>query len=88
MVFLCITVAVVISAAYDWYRFSHVKHGVVIGTEVIARKGDSESYQPAFTKPLEEGTEFLWLDQRGGWTQLRLEGTQDGWVPSKDVVVY
>lgn len=85
---LCVTVAAMISAAYDWYRFSHLKHGVVISDEVVARKGDSESYQPAFTKPLDEGTEFLLLDQRGGWTQLRVDGTQDGWVPSKNVVVY
>jgi uncharacterized protein YgiM (DUF1202 family) len=85
---LCVTIAVVISAAYDWYRFSHVKHGVVIADEVVARKGDSETYQPAFTKPLAEGTEFQVLDQRSGWTHLRLMGTQDGWVPSKDVTVY
>lgn len=85
---LCITIAAVISAAYDWYRFSHIKHGVVIADEVVARKGDSETYQPAFTQPLAEGTEFQVLDQRNGWTQLRLEGTQDGWVPSKEVMVY
>ncbi|MEO8495552.1 MAG: hypothetical protein ABI614_10820, partial [Planctomycetota bacterium] len=85
---LCLTVAAVISAAYDWYRFSHIRHGVVIADEVIARKGDSESYQPAFTKPLDEGTEFQVLDQRNGWTHVRLAATQDGWVPSKVVTVY
>lgn len=85
---LAATMAFVISAGYDWYRFSHVKHGVVIVEEVVARKGDSESYQPAFTKPLDEGTEFQVLDQRNGWTHLRLGGEQDGWVPSKAVTVY
>jgi len=85
---LCVTIAAVISAAYDWYRFSHLKHGVVIVDEVVARKGDSESYQPAFTQPLGEGTEFQVLDQRSGWTHVRLEGSQDGWVPSRDVTVY
>ncbi|MBI2477311.1 MAG: hypothetical protein HYV60_01265 [Planctomycetia bacterium] len=88
MLALCLTIAVVISAGYDWYRFSHLKHGVVIVDEVVARKGDSESYQPAFTKPLDEGTEFQVLDQRNGWTHLRLAGSQEGWVPSKDVTVY
>ena len=87
-VVLCATIAFVISAGYDWYRFSHLKHGVVVADEVVARKGDSESYQPAFTKPLDEGTEFQVLDQRNGWTHMRLEGSQDGWVPSKDVTVY
>lgn len=85
---LCVTIAAVLSAAYDWYRFSHVKHGVVIGAEVVARKGDSDSYQPAFTKPLDEGTEFQVLDQRGGWTHVRLAAAQDGWVPSNEVTVY
>lgn len=85
---LYVTIAAVISAAYDWYRFSHVKHGVVVADEVVARKGDSESYQPAFTKPLDEGTEFQVLAQRGDWTHVRLAAAQDGWVPSKDVTVY
>lgn len=85
---LGVTMAVVISAGYDWYRFSHLKHGVVIIDEVVARKGDSESYQPAFTKPLDEGTECQVLDQRHGWTHVRLAGGQDGWVPSKDITVY
>lgn len=85
---LCVTMAAVISAAYDWYRFSHLKHGVVIADEVVALKGNSESYQPAFTKPLDEGTEFQVLDQRSGWTHIRLAGSQDGWVPSQEVTVY
>lgn len=88
MLTLCLTIALVISAGYDWYRFSHLKHGVVIVDEVTARKGDSESYQPAFTKPLDEGTEFQVLAQRGGWIHLRLDGAQEGWVPSEDVTVY
>ena len=88
MLALCVTLAAVISAGYDWYRFSHLKYGVVIAEEVVARKGDSETYQPAFTKPLDEGTEFQVLEQRSGWIQLRLDGAQVGWVPSKDVVVY
>lgn len=85
---LCITIAMVVAAAYDWYRFSHTTYGVVISDEVIARKGDSETYQAAFTQPLSEGTEFRVLDQRGGWIHIRLAGSQDGWLPSKNVVTY
>jgi hypothetical protein len=85
---LCITIAVVISAAYDWHRFSHTKHGVVITKEAIARKGYSETYVAAFTQPLAEGTEFQVLGQRNGWTQIRLEPARDAWLPNKDVVVY
>ncbi len=85
---LCITLAFVVSAAYDWYRFSHLEHGVVIADEVLARKGDSETYQAAFTQPLGEGTEFRVLDQRNGWVHIRLDGSQEGWVPAEEVVVY
>ncbi|MCA9119292.1 MAG: hypothetical protein H6822_06365 [Planctomycetaceae bacterium] len=85
---LCLTVAFAISAVYDWYRYSHLKHGVMINDEVVARKGDSETYQPAFTKSLDEGTEFVVMEQRGGWLHLRLAGGQEGWVASTDVTVY
>ncbi|MFP8870817.1 MAG: hypothetical protein VCB43_04940, partial [Myxococcota bacterium] len=44
---LFLTLALVSSAAYDWYRFHYQQHGVVISDETIARKGDSDRYEPA-----------------------------------------
>ncbi len=88
VVMLAITLAVMSSAGYDWYRFAYLRHGVVVEDAVVARKGDSESYQPAFTQPLAQGTEFLVVEQRSGWTLIRLGPNQEGWLPNPRIVVY
>jgi len=83
-----LTVVLGLSAAYDWYRFDLVSRGVVIKDGVIARKGDAESYAPALTKPLPEGSEFRLLEKRGDWILIELPGAQQGWVRTGDAVVY
>lgn len=83
-----ITAVLAISATYDWYRFDHLVHGVVVADEVVARKGNGESYEPAFADPLPEGTEFVVGERRGGWLRIRLDGQQEGWVESESVVLY
>ena len=85
---LLITLALVVSVGYDWYRFTHIKHGVTVADQVVARKGDGESYQPAFTDPLNEATEFVVIDHRSGWVLARFSGAQEGWLPEKDIVSY
>ena len=85
---LAITVLLAGSAIYDWYRFAYQKHGVVTSPSVIARKGNAETYEPAFTSPLTEGTEFTVADQRGDWLLMRLSAGQEGWVRRSDVVTY
>jgi hypothetical protein len=85
---LAITLAVGFSALYDWYRFELVTHGVITSKSVVARKGNAESYEAAFTQPLVEGTEVLVLDRRGDWVQIQLAPGQEGWVPSADVVLF
>jgi tetratricopeptide (TPR) repeat protein len=84
---LAVTLIFVFSALYDWHRFEHTEHGVVIGDEVVARKGDGESYQPAFTSPLSEGNEFRVLERRRDWIHIRLPAG-DGWVRNDAVVTY
>lgn len=76
------------SAIYDWYRFERVRHGVVTNREVTARKGNAESYEPALTSPLHEGTEFIVIEPRGNWLLVRLAGGQEGWLKSSEVVTY
>ena len=78
------------AAGYDWYRFDYQKHGVVVAPEVVARMGNAASYQPKFTQPLTEGTEFKVLERRGDWLFIRLpgEGNRDGWIEDKAAVVY
>jgi hypothetical protein len=83
-----VTAVLAVSAAYDWYRFDCLVHGVVVADEVVARKGNGNSYEPAFANPLPEGTEFILRESRGDWLRIRLEGKQEGWLESEDVVVY
>ncbi len=88
LVFLLMTGVAAISAGYDWFRFERIQHGVVVEPEVVARKGNGTSYQPAFTEPLGEGAEFMVVERRGRWLLVRLAGNQEGWVPDTSVVTY
>jgi hypothetical protein len=55
--------------------------GVITSSEIIARKGDGESYQPAFTAPLHAGTEFTLLETRPGWYEVELTDGRRCWIP-------
>jgi tetratricopeptide (TPR) repeat protein len=87
-ILLAATLTLAVSAAYDWYRFDHVRHGVITAAEVTARKGNGTTFEPAFTTSLAEATEFIVLEQRGQWLDIRLEGGQTGWIPAADAAVY
>ncbi len=76
------------SAGYDWYRFEKTVHGVIVQTEVIARKGNGTTYEPAFTEPLSEGAEFRLVERRGAWSLIRLPGGEEGWVEDEAIVLY
>jgi uncharacterized protein YgiM (DUF1202 family) len=76
------------SALYDAWRFDYVTHGVTVETEVVARKGNAESYEAALTENLPEGTEFKLLDRRANWLLIRLPGGQEGWIAEKAAIVY
>lgn len=58
--------------------------GVIFAREVIARKGDSDSYQPSFKEPLHAGTEFLLLEKRLGWYHIELTDGRRSWVQAKE----
>jgi hypothetical protein len=76
------------SAAYDWYRYDVVEHGVTVQAETVARKGNSNSYEPALSAPLAEGTEFVVLQRRGDWLLVQLAAGQEGWIPATSAAVY
>lgn len=76
------------SFAVDFVRQDLTQHGVVAAKEVIARKGDAESYAPAFTQPLRMGQEFTVRERRSGFVRVELEGGLDGWLPESSVVIY
>jgi tetratricopeptide (TPR) repeat protein len=76
------------SVAYDWYRFDYLERGVIVQNNVVARKGNSSTYEPAFQTPLEETTEFIVEETRNEWALIRLENGHTGWVPLTSIVVY
>jgi tetratricopeptide (TPR) repeat protein len=59
--------------------------GVILASEVTARKGDSETYQSSFNEPLHAGTEFDLLENRGEWYHVELSDGRSCWVPAKTV---
>jgi uncharacterized protein YgiM (DUF1202 family) len=54
---------------------------------VVARKGNSETYEPSFKDPLHSGTEFTLIEDRGDWYQIELADARTCWVTSKDVAL-
>jgi len=88
LVGLAISLLLIFSAAYDWYRYKARLHGVIVQNQTVVRKGDAESYEPALTAPVDEGTEFVVVQRRNDWLLIRLPGDQEGWVPEKTVVTY
>lgn len=56
--------------------------GVILAEQVIARKGDGDTYDPSFNEPLHAGTEFSLLENRGEWYQVELADGQRCWIPA------
>jgi tetratricopeptide (TPR) repeat protein len=83
-----VTILLIVSAGYDWYRFDCVVHGVITQSDVVARKGNAESYEPALNEKLSEGTEFRVMERRGDWLLIRLPGGQEGWIDQRAAVTY
>ena len=85
---LCLTCLFGISTAWDWYRFDCVSRGVVVNDKVTARKGNSESYDAAFTEPLAQGVEFVLLGRRDDWLHVRIGDRNTAWISEQDAVVF
>lgn len=71
----------------DWQKYEKTVRGVMT-TESNARKGDSETYEPAFTQALSDGTEFEVITRRNAWIHARFGQTGTGWISSRDCVTY
>jgi hypothetical protein len=56
--------------------------GVIVAEQVIARKGDGDTYEPSFKEPLHAGTEFALVENRGEWYQVELADGQRCWIPA------
>lgn len=59
------------------------QEAVIIEEQVIARKGNSESYSPAFESGLHQGTEFQIVLQRGEWLLARFTDGREAWLSSQ-----
>ena len=59
--------------------------GVLVSREVIAKKGDGQSYGPSFQAPLHAGLEFKLIENRGDWLHIELPDGRRCWVPSTSI---
>lgn len=80
-----LSVLFAVSLVSEFAHLEGTRPGVVISSEVIARKGNSETYQPSFKEPLHAGTEFALLEDRGSWYHIELPDARRCWVPDDDV---
>jgi hypothetical protein len=72
----------------DWRDEFQRVHGVVVNGPVVAYKGNSTSFEPAFTQPLPIGTEFVAIEERAEWLRIVLTDLGEGWVPKTEVVTW
>jgi tetratricopeptide (TPR) repeat protein len=79
----CVAVLLLASLVVEAARASRRPAGVILAPEVIARKGDGASYQPAFSEPLHAGTEFVLRESRNGWHYIELPDGRLAWIPAE-----
>lgn len=80
---LTLFVAIVFLASITTTNFFATEEGVIVEAEVVARKGDGDSYQPSFKEALHAGTEFNLMEKRAEWLQIELRDGNHCWVPAK-----
>jgi len=76
-----LAVSFLTSLAVDAVTLSRSAPGVILADEVVARKGDGESYEPAFKESLHAGTEFALVENRSDWLQVELADGRQCWLP-------
>jgi tetratricopeptide (TPR) repeat protein len=61
--------------------------GVLVADEVLVRKGDGETYEPQFNRPLGSGVEFRVLSRRGEWLHIEMQHGKAGWIRADQAAV-
>lgn len=84
---LCLVFVLALGASLLLDREGQRERGVIVAAEVIARRGDSTSYQPSFEDPLHAGTEFAVLDRRDSWLHIELADGRQCWIPAHEAEV-
>ncbi|MBN2735829.1 MAG: tetratricopeptide repeat protein [Spirochaetales bacterium] len=72
-----------VSMTVDQWARANQTQGVILAEEVVARKGDSASFEPSFQEPLHSGTEFIIVEERQDWLQIELNDGRRTWLPRK-----
>ncbi|MBN2183989.1 MAG: tetratricopeptide repeat protein [Candidatus Krumholzibacteriota bacterium] len=80
--FVSVSAIFMISLGVEKISRSRRPAGVIVSSEVTARKGDAGTYQQSFTEPLYSGTEFILLENRTDWLYIELEDGARCWIPS------
>jgi tetratricopeptide (TPR) repeat protein len=65
----------------------HHPIGVLVSDDVLVRKGDGETYEPQFNRPLGPGLEFRVLNRRDEWLQIELPDGKSGWIRAEQAAV-
>ena len=69
------------SLGVEAFQQSRTHSGVILAGEVVARKGDSTTFEPTFKDPLHAGAEFTLVEERKGWYHIELADGRQCWVP-------
>lgn len=79
---VCAAVSVVLGSTcgYDLWRERAHREGVILVDEVVLRKGNGDSFAPAYRERLHPGVEFVLLEERPGWLSIRLPDGSEGWI--------
>lgn len=74
------------TVAIDRWLLATRPLGVIVGAEVVVRKGNGEGFEAQVAEKLGPGVECMVLERRPGWTRIRLADGTEGWVPEHDLV--
>ena len=76
-----------VSALWDISIDSGHTRGVLVGDQVIVRKGNAESFSPQFEEPINRGVEFEVLEERPDWLHIELGNGEKGWIHTSDAEI-
>lgn len=80
-----LSVALGVSLVVESRALRGERPGVVLAEEIVARKGDSESYEASFQEPLHAGAEFVLVEERESWLHVELPDGRRCWLPRSTV---
>lgn len=79
--------ALLLSVVIEAIDLRRDRRGLIVAAKTVARRGDGESFAPAFAEPLPGGTHFERIEARGDWWRIRLPSGADGWIPAGDAAL-